>query len=120
MIGMDNKKVYTRHGRKFYKPYRNYFSAAPDWIKTAAECGMLFYHSLAFDEKPVLMADTELGTQFICAGDYIIKGTENSVYVCKKDIFEKISNPIDERPICKATGIRCSNCRPVCEHRSEK
>lgn len=29
MIGMDNKKVYTRHGRKFYRPYRNYFSAAP-------------------------------------------------------------------------------------------
>ena len=28
VIGMDNliHKPYTRHGRKFYKPYRNYFS----------------------------------------------------------------------------------------------
>lgn len=25
-IGMDYKKPYTRHGRKFYKPYRNYFA----------------------------------------------------------------------------------------------
>lgn len=93
---------------------------APEWIKTAAECGMLFYHSLAFDEKPVLMADTEVGTQFICVGDYIIKATGNSVYVCKKDIFEKISNVIYERPICKVTGIQCSNCQPACEHRSEE
>ena len=72
--------------------YTESLDDAPDWIKMAAECGMLFYHSLAFDEKPVLMADTELGTQFICAGDYIIKGTENNVYVCKKDVFEKISD----------------------------
>ncbi|MGI5958993.1 MAG: hypothetical protein ACOX60_06230 [Massiliimalia sp.] len=28
-IGMDYKKPYTRHGKKFYKPYRNYFSTAP-------------------------------------------------------------------------------------------
>lgn len=35
-------------------------------------------------------------------------------------IFEKISKVIDERPICKATGIQCSNCQPVCEHRSEE
>jgi hypothetical protein len=25
-IGLDYKKPYTRHGRKFYKPYRNFFS----------------------------------------------------------------------------------------------
>lgn len=24
-LGMDNRKTYTRHGKKFYKPYRNYF-----------------------------------------------------------------------------------------------
>lgn len=28
-IGLDNKKPYTRHGKKFYKPYRNYFATAP-------------------------------------------------------------------------------------------
>lgn len=100
--------------------YAESLDDAPGWIKTAAECGMLFYHNLAFGEKPVLMADTEVGTQFICVGDYIIKGVENNIYVCKKDIFEKISNVIDERPICKATGLRCSNCQPVCEHRSEE
>lgn len=25
MIGMDNRRTYIRHGKKFYKPYRNYF-----------------------------------------------------------------------------------------------
>lgn len=24
-IGMDNRKTYIRHGKKFYRPYRNYF-----------------------------------------------------------------------------------------------
>ena len=27
-IGLEYKKLYTRHGRKFYKPYRNYFGAS--------------------------------------------------------------------------------------------
>lgn len=26
-IGLDRKKPYTRHGKKFYKPYRNYYDA---------------------------------------------------------------------------------------------
>ena len=25
-IGLDCKKPYKRHGRKFYKPYRNYYA----------------------------------------------------------------------------------------------
>lgn len=34
-IGLDYKKPYTRHGRKFYKPYRNYFCTNKDdfvWV----------------------------------------------------------------------------------------
>lgn len=27
-IGLDNKNPYKRHGKLFYKPYRNYFSTA--------------------------------------------------------------------------------------------
>lgn len=27
-LGMDNAKSYTRHGKRFYRPYRNYFSTA--------------------------------------------------------------------------------------------
>ena len=27
-IGLDHKKPYTRHGKRFYKPYRNYFFTA--------------------------------------------------------------------------------------------
>lgn len=26
MIGLDYSRPYTRHGRKFYRPYRNYFT----------------------------------------------------------------------------------------------
>lgn len=30
-IGMGNRKAYIRHGKKFYRPYRNYYSTgAPD------------------------------------------------------------------------------------------
>ena len=29
-IGMDNKGTYTRQGRIFYKPYRNYFATSRD------------------------------------------------------------------------------------------
>lgn len=29
-IGLDNKKPYKRHGKLFYKPYRNYYDASID------------------------------------------------------------------------------------------
>ena len=28
-IGLDKKKPYKRHGRLFYRPYRNYYDASP-------------------------------------------------------------------------------------------
>lgn len=33
-IGLDHKRPYTRHGRRFFQPYRNYFTVpgdTPDW-----------------------------------------------------------------------------------------
>lgn len=33
-LGMDNRKTYIRHGKKFYKPYRNFFATSeytPDY-----------------------------------------------------------------------------------------
>lgn len=33
-IGIDRKKPYTRHGKRFYRPYRNYFTTGnnhDDW-----------------------------------------------------------------------------------------
>lgn len=30
MIGLDHKKPYRRHGKMFYRPYRNYFSVRPE------------------------------------------------------------------------------------------
>ena len=29
-LGMDNERTYTRHGKRFYKPYRNYFQTGED------------------------------------------------------------------------------------------
>lgn len=29
-IGLDRKKPYIRHGKKFYKPYRNYYATGKD------------------------------------------------------------------------------------------
>lgn len=34
MIGLNNKRPYVRHGRRYYKPYRSYFCAelsGPDY-----------------------------------------------------------------------------------------
>ena len=29
-VGLDRKKPYKRHGKYFYKPYRNHYAASPD------------------------------------------------------------------------------------------
>ena len=100
--------------------YTGNLTNAPEWAKEAFENRIMYYAPLNFRDYHELFVDTLEGRHHVSINDYIIKGTENSVCVCKKDIFEKISNPIDERPICKATGLRCSNCQPVCEHRSEE
>ena len=39
-IGLDDRRPYTRHGRKFYRPWRNYFSTLrnnPIWEPLVAE-----------------------------------------------------------------------------------
>lgn len=33
-IGLDRKKAYKRHGRLFYKPYRNYYNAGKADVDT--------------------------------------------------------------------------------------
>lgn len=30
-IGLDSKKPYTRHGKKFYRPYRNFFATGSNY-----------------------------------------------------------------------------------------
>lgn len=30
-IGLDRKKPYTRHGKKFYRPYRNFYATGSDF-----------------------------------------------------------------------------------------
>lgn len=39
-IGMDDRNCYTRHGKRFYKPYRNCFAAwdgDKDWEQAISE-----------------------------------------------------------------------------------
>ena len=41
-IGLDHRKPYTRHGKKYYRPYRNYYATGPqyeDWELMEA-CGL--------------------------------------------------------------------------------
>lgn len=33
-IGLDHKKPYKRHGRLFYRPYRNYYAAGANHCET--------------------------------------------------------------------------------------
>ena len=47
MIGLNNKRPYVRHGRRYYKPYRSYFCAAlsgPDYeaLRALERRGRLF------------------------------------------------------------------------------
>ncbi len=30
-IGLDKKKPYVRHGKKFYRPYRNFYATSGDY-----------------------------------------------------------------------------------------
>lgn len=42
-IGLDRKKPYHRHGKAFFKPYRNYFAAnkyGDDWCAWNEMCRM--------------------------------------------------------------------------------
>jgi len=44
-MGMDNRDTYTRHGKKFYKPYRNYYETLVDDISwQILECYGLAMH----------------------------------------------------------------------------
>lgn len=36
MLGMDHRKTYRRHGKDFYKPYRNYFCGHDDQLSLMA------------------------------------------------------------------------------------
>lgn len=42
-IGFDRRKPYTRHGRKFFKPYRNYYATREDELmEEAVKEGLLY------------------------------------------------------------------------------
>lgn len=40
-IGLDHKKAYIRHGKKFYKPYRNYFTGNSQHCEKMVEFGYM-------------------------------------------------------------------------------
>lgn len=56
MVGLDRNKPYHRHGKAFYKPYRNYFAdnspgnrllnKLPDYIATKWQSEKYTYHML--------------------------------------------------------------------------
>lgn len=56
MVGLDYKKPYHRHGKAFYRPYRNYFAGGipgdkllnklPSWIITKSQGEKYVYHML--------------------------------------------------------------------------
>lgn len=74
-IGLDYKNPYTRHGKKFYKPYRNYFGTLlndPIWTELA-ETGYAA-HDEPFEnmvmywltEKGLKWLGCELGIEIYC------------------------------------------------------
>ena len=60
MVGLDRQKPYHRHGKAFYRPYRNFFASnfpgnrllnkLPDWIITTKSQGEKYtYHKLTIE-----------------------------------------------------------------------
>lgn len=41
IIGMDYKRPYTRHGRKFYKPYRNTWGGKDEELDMLVDAGLM-------------------------------------------------------------------------------
>lgn len=41
VIGLDYKKPYTRHGKKFYRPYRNYWAGEDKELNQLANTGLI-------------------------------------------------------------------------------
>lgn len=56
MVGLDGERPYHRHGKAFYRPYRNFFASSfpgnrllnklPDWIITKSQGEKYVYHKL--------------------------------------------------------------------------
>lgn len=53
-IGLDNKRPYTRHGKTFYRPYRNYFTTNDKvpYYKTWMDLYEYGYAGYSYTEKP--------------------------------------------------------------------
>lgn len=59
MVGLDYQKPYHRHGKAFYRPYRNYFADGipgnrllnklPHWIITKSQSEKHVYYKLTAD-----------------------------------------------------------------------
>lgn len=66
-IGMGNRKPYTRHGNRFYKPYRNYFATSPDsdYFKEWSSMEQLGYAKSRADGKHVLFWLTRSGLDWL-------------------------------------------------------
>lgn len=54
-IGLDHKKPYKRHGRYFYRPYRNYYDASIKdceiWDVMVNETGEPICQDVEFNEE---------------------------------------------------------------------
>ena len=54
-IGLDHKKPYIRHGKTFYRPYRNYFTTRTKSYDHEIWCELFFYGYAAFSLPPNTM-----------------------------------------------------------------
>lgn len=72
-LGMDNRKTYMRHGKKFYKPYRNYFATTeytsdyPYW-ENMVSAGLA---KKKIEDKGILYFVTRTGIDWLGAHDGI-------------------------------------------------
>ena len=73
-VGLDHKKPYKRHGRYFYRPYRNYYDAGPDDCKTWEAMVSLGYAKTGkkdrYSDRKYLMTDNRDKTPKPVYDDY--------------------------------------------------
>lgn len=54
-IGLDHKRPYMRHGKTFYRPYRNYFTTHTKAYDYAVWMGLFDHGYAAFSLPPTMM-----------------------------------------------------------------
>lgn len=65
----------------------------PEWIIAAILAGNAWFENEGSPDVEFII-DTCRGTQRAVVGDYILRGTNGELYICKTEVFEAFYEPV--------------------------